>query len=287
MANCKAMASITPRETRSFKTHLSEISNAKYDVLSINDEVELATRCKNGDLNARNELVVHNLRLAITIAKTFQNQGMDFEDLVGAAEIGLLDAAEHFDPTVGVKFISYACHYIRRSISELLTTHARTIRLPQNVVVLSRKISQASMQFQMQYNLPPTDEELALMLNEREEDIHKIRTRIAGTLSLDTPLSDDSESTIESVIVGNDVATDQSLESEMSRRMLNQLVDTLNEREADVLKRYFGLNGREAETIEQIADDMGLSKERVRQMRENGLRKLRNNYGSQLLQYTA
>lgn len=281
----KASASITPRDTRSFKAHLSEISNKKYDVLSIDEEVELATRSRQGDIDARNKLVEHNLRLAITIAKGYQNQGCDIEDLVATAEIGLMDAAENFDPTVGVKFISYASYHINRSISELLTANSRTIRLPQNVVMLSRKITQAITKHQMLYNLPPTDEELALMLDEREEDIHKIRTRITNTISMDTPLGDDSDNTVESMIAGNST-TDQTIEKETARRMLNQIVNSLNERESEVLNRYFGLNGQE-ETIEQIADDMQLSKERVRQMKENALLKLRNNYGTQLMQYIA
>lgn len=280
----KASASITPRDTQSFKAHLSEISNKKYNPLAIDEEVELATRCIQGDIDARNKLVEHNLRLAITIAKNYQNQGCDLEDLVATAEIGLIDAAENYDPTRGVKFISYACRHIHRSIAELLTTNSRTIRLPQNVVMLSRKITQAIAKHQMLYNMPPTDEELALMLDEQEEDIHKIRTRITNTISMDTPLGDDSDGTIESLIAGNGV-TDQAIEKETAGRMLNQIVNTLNERESEVVKRFFGLNGQESKTIEQIADDMNLSKERVRQMKENALRKLRNNYGTQLLQY--
>ncbi len=282
----KASASITPRDTRSFKAHLSEISNKKYDVLSIDEEVELATRSRQGDIDARNKLVEHNLRLAITIAKNYQNQGCEIEDLVAAAEIGLMDAAENFDPTIGVKFISYACHHINRSISELLTANSRTIRLPQNVVMLSRKITQAISKYQMQYNLPPTDEELARMLNEKEEDIHKIRTRIMNTISMDTPLGDDSDNTIESMIADSSV-TDRDIEKETIGRMLNQLMNCLNEREAEVLKGSFGLNGQETKTTEQIANEMGLSNERIRQMKEKALLKLRNNYGTQLLQYIA
>lgn len=282
----KSSASITPRDTRSFKAHLSEISNKKYDVLSIDEEVELATRSRQGDIDARNKLVEHNLRLAITIAKNYQNQGCEIEDLVAAAEIGLMDAAENFDPTIGVKFISYACHHINRSISELLTANSRTIRLPQNVVMLSRKITQTISKYQMQYNLPPTDEELARMLNEKEEDIHKIRTLIMNTISIDTPLGDDSDNTIESMIADSSV-TDRDIEKETIGRMLNQLMNCLNEREAEVLKGSFGLNGQETKTTEQIANEMGLSNERIRQMKEKALLKLRNNYGTQLLQYIA
>ena len=256
------------------QAHLGEICNKKYDVLSIDEEVELATRSRNGDVAARNSLVEHNMRLAITIAKSYQNQGVDLEDLIVAAEMGLIAAAEQFDPTVGVKFISYACHHIRREITCTLTAEARTIRLPQNVVTRMRQLKRAIMRYQIEHNTIPTDEDLAEQLDLTPEEVHSLRYRMPGSVSIDTPLSDESDGTIGSMLASDTAPTDDGLEQESLRQEVRILLDSLNERDATILRRSFGIGVCE-QSIDQIAEDMGLSRERVRQIREAAIRRVR------------
>lgn len=275
---------ITPRETRSIQKHLSEICNKKYDVLDIDEEVELATRSRNGDLQARNALVEHNMRLAITIAKLYQNQGVELEDLIVAAEMGLIAAAEQFDPTVGVKFISYACHHIRREITDTLTREARTIRLPQNVVTKTRQLKRAIVHYQMIHNTLPSDEELAEILDMNVEDVHNLRSNTPGAISMDTPLGDQSNDTIGSMLTSETAPTDSKLIDESVISAINDVLKGLDPRDAIVLRRSFGIGGEE-ESIDQIAEDMGLSRERVRQIRESALHKIRSAYGGKLLSY--
>ena len=277
---------ITPRETRSIQKHLSEICNKKYDVLSIDEEVELATRSHNGDLEARNQLVEHNMRLAITIAKLYQNQGIELEDLIVAGEMGLIAAAEQFDPTVGVKFISYACYHIRREITDTLTRDARTIRLPQNVVTKTRLLRRAMVQYQMEHNSIPTDEELAKMVDMDAEEVHNLRCHTPGAVSMDTPLGDESNDTIGSMLSSETGATDESLLNESMSTAIDTVLKSLDQRDATVVRRSFGIGGEE-ESIDQIAADLGLSRERVRQIRESALRRMRSQYGDRLLSYRA
>lgn len=275
----------TDRGTRSIQAHLSEICKRKYDVLSIDEEVELATKSHNGDIAARNKLVEHNVRLAITIAKSYQNQGVDLEDLVIAAELGLIHAAEQFDPTVGVKFISYACHHIRHEITDMLTKEARTIRLPQNIVTKTRLLKRAIVTYQMEHNTIPTDDELANILSMSVEEIQALRHNVPGAISMDTPLGDDSNDTIGSMLHNSNDATDSGLLDESVSQELNSALQCLSGRDALIIKRSFGLNGREEESITQIADDLGLTRERVRQIRELALRQIRRQYGAQLRAY--
>lgn len=282
MKNNTPSISITPRDTRSMQAHLAEICNKRYDVLSIDDEIELATRSRQGDLKARNLLVEHNMRLAITIAKSYQNQGVDLEDLVVAAEMGLIAAAEQFDPTVGVKFISYACHHIRREITATLTAEARTIRLPQNVVTRMRRLKRAIVRFQVEQNIIPTDEELARVLDMTLEEVRTLRNSTPGSISMDTPLSDQSDGTIGSMLTSDTAPTDAKLEDESVRHEVEQLLDRLNERDATVLRRSFGI-GVPEESIDQIAEEIGLSRERVRQIREAALRQIRMRYKARFL----
>lgn len=282
MKNHTPSVAITPRDTRSMQAHLGEICNKKYDVLSIDEEVELATRSRNGDVAARNSLVEHNMRLAITIAKSYQNQGVDLEDLVVAAEMGLIAAAEQFDPTVGVKFISYACHHIRREITSTLTAEARTIRLPQNVVTRMRQLKRAVMRFQIEHNTIPTDEDLAEQLDLTPDEVRSLRYRTPGSVSIDTPLSDESDGTIGSMLASDTAPTDNGLEEESVRQEVRAILSSLNERDATILRRSFGIGGRE-ESIDQIAEDIGLSRERVRQIREAAIRRVRFLYRDKLL----
>ncbi len=274
MKNHTPSVAITPRDTRSMQAHLGEICNKKYDVLSIDEEVELATRSRNGDVAARNSLVEHNMRLAITIAKSYQNQGVDLEDLVVAAEMGLIAAAEQFDPTVGVKFISYACHHIRREITCTLTAEARTIRLPQNVVTRMRQLKRAIMRFQIEHDTIPTDDDLAEQLDLTPEEVHSLRYSMPGSVSIDTPLSDESDGTIGSMLASDTAPTDDGLEQESVRQEVSALLDSLSDRDATILRRSFGIGERE-QSIDQIAEDIGLSRERVRQIREAAIRRVR------------
>lgn len=269
---------ITPRDTRSMQSHLSEICGKQYDVLSIDEEVELATRSRQGDTEARNKLVEHNLRLAITIAKSYQNQGVDIEDLIVAAETGLIAAAEHFDPTVGVKFISYACHYIRREITDMLTNESRTIRLPQNIVSKTRLLRQIITRYQVEHNSLPDDEEIAERMDISVDEAHTLRCQIPGSMSMETPLGDDSDSTIGSLLSDETAASDSTLMRESLREELRQAMSRLSERDRMIVWRNFGLEDGNAISIDQLADELGLSRERVRQIRETALHKIRSIY---------
>lgn len=271
---------ITPRNTRSMQAHLSEICNRKYDVLSIDEEIELAMRSYKGDIEARNQLVEHNMRLAVTIAKSYQNQGVDLEDLIVAAEMGLIAAAEQFNPTVGVKFISYACHYIRREITDVLTSESRTIRLPQNIVTKTRLLKRAIVQYQVQNDTIPTDDDLATMMDMSVEEVRTLRYQLPGSMSMDTPLGDESNDTIGNVLVSDSAPTDDKLLRESLREELRQAMSNLSERDRMIVWRSFGLDDGNAISIDQLANELGLSRERIRQIRELALKKIRQTYMS-------
>jgi RNA polymerase primary sigma factor len=245
--------------------------------LSREREVELAERIKNGDMRARDEMIRANLRFVVDVAKKYQNRGLSLSDLISAGNLGLLTAADRFDGTKGYKFISYAVWWIRQSILQTLAEHVRTVRLPLNKVSLLKDISKASRKLGQDRESEPDVEEIAEELDVPAEEVLETILSARSVCSLDESFTDDDERSLLNTL------PDQSLESpdadvlrESARVQLENALNTLDERELRIIRLYFGLDGNEALTLEEIGDMMNLTRERIRQLKERALSKLRH-----------
>jgi len=253
--------------------YLKELATSQ--PLSGEQECNLAIRMKKGDQSARDELIEANLRFVVSIALKYKNRGVPLADLISAGNVGLITATERFDETRGYKFISYAVWWIRQSILQTLAEHGRLVRLPINRSDLLRRINNFSIDFQRQNSRPPTEAEIAKEFELTEEQIVDTLTHSPTFMSLDTPVRNEKTSLLE--IMPDD--TQDSPETTMLQNALkddiHDLLDTLTDRESDVLRLYFGLEGQEW-TLESIAQKYNLTRERVRQIKEVALRKLRH-----------
>jgi RNA polymerase primary sigma factor len=245
--------------------------------LSREREVELAERIKNGDMRARDEMIRANLRFVVDVAKKYQNRGLSLSDLISAGNLGLITAADRFDGTKGYKFISYAVWWIRQSILQTLAEHVRTVRLPLNKVSLLKDISKASRKLGQDRESEPDVEEIAEELDVPAEEVLETILSARSVCSLDESFTDDDERSLLNTL------PDQSLESpdadvlrESARVQLENALNTLDERELRIIRLYFGLDGNEALTLEEIGDMMNLTRERIRQLKERALSKLRH-----------
>ncbi len=245
--------------------------------LSREREVELAERIKNGDMRARDEMIRANLRFVVDVAKKYQNRGLSLSDLISAGNLGLITAADRFDGTKGYKFISYAVWWIRQSILQTLAEHVRTVRLPLNKVSLLKDISKASRKLGQDRESEPDVEEIAEELDVPAEEVLETILSARSVCSLDESFTDDDERSLLNTLA------DQSLESpdadvlrESARVQLENALNTLDERELRIIRLYFGLDGNEALTLEEIGDMMNLTRERIRQLKERALSKLRH-----------
>lgn len=281
MRQLKITKSITNRESASLDKYLQDIG--KEDLISVEEEVELARRIKQGDQVALEKLTKANLRFVVSVAKQYQNQGLSLPDLINEGNLGLIKAAEKFDETRGFKFISYAVWWIRQSILQALAEQSRIVRLPLNQVGSINKINKAFSKFEQEYERKPTNEELAELL-ELPQDKVTDSMRVSGRhLSMDAPFQDGEDGSLKDVLVNDDSPiADNGLMKESLSREIDRALSTLTERERDIIKLFFGIEKPEM-TLEEIGDHFGLTRERVRQIKEKAIRRLRHSTRSKLL----
>ena len=281
MRQLKITKSITNRESASLDKYLQEIG--REELITVEEEVELAQRIKKGDQAALDKLTRANLRFVVSVAKQYQNQGISLPDLINEGNLGLIKAAEKFDETRGFKFISYAVWWIRQSILQALAEQSRIVRLPLNQVGSLNKINKALSQFEQQYERQPSPDELADMLEIPREKIADT-LRVSGRhVSVDAPCVDGEDNSLLDVLVNNDSPNaDKGLVNESLNTEIERALSTLTERERDIVKYFFGIGCQEM-TLEEIGEKFGLTRERVRQIKEKAIRRLRHSARSKLL----
>jgi len=281
MRQLKITKSITNRESASLDKYLQEIG--KEELITVEEEVELAQRIKKGDQAALEKLTRANLRFVVSVAKQYQNQGLTLPDLINEGNLGLIKAAEKFDETRGFKFISYAVWWIRQSILQALAEQSRIVRLPLNQVGSLNKINKAFSKFEQEHQRKPSPEELAEQLELPAEKVADT-LRVSGRhVSVDAPFVDGEDNSLLDVLVNNDSPNaDNSLINESLAREIERALCTLTEREADIVRMFFGIGVQEM-TLEEIGERFGLTRERVRQIKEKAIRRLRHTSRSKLL----
>ena len=276
MRQLKITKSITNRESASLDKYLQEIG--REDLITVEEEVELAQRIKKGD-----KLTKANLRFVVSVAKQYQNQGLSLPDLINEGNVGLIKAAEKFDETRGFKFISYAVWWIRQSILQALAEQSRIVRLPLNQVGSLNKISKALSKFEQEHERRPSSEELAKELGVDEGKISDTLKVGGRHISVDAPFVEGEENSLLDVLQdSNSPNADKELIDESLAKEIDRSLATLTERESDIIKMFFGIGYQEM-TLEEIGDKFGLTRERVRQIKEKAIRRLRNNSRSKLL----
>ncbi|MEI8273329.1 MAG: RNA polymerase sigma factor RpoD/SigA [Paludibacter sp.] len=282
MRQLKITKSITNRESASLDKYLQEIG--REDLITVEEEVELAQRIRAGDRIALEKLTRANLRFVVSVAKQYQNQGLSLPDLINEGNLGLIKAAEKFDETRGFKFISYAVWWIRQSILQALAEQSRIVRLPLNQVGSLNKINKAFSKFEQENERKPSPEELAEVLDIPVDKIADTMKVSGRHISVDAPFVEGEDNSLLDVMINDDspnadrVLINESLSKEIER----VLAFTLSDRERDIVKKFFGIGVTEM-TLEEIGDEFGLTRERVRQIKEKAIRKLRPNAKSKLL----
>ena len=281
MRQLKITKSITNRESASLDKYLQEIG--KEELISVEEEVELAQRIKKGDKEALEKLTKANLRFVVSVAKQYQNQGLSLPDLINEGNLGLIKAAEKFDETRGFKFISYAVWWIRQSILQALAEQSRIVRLPLNQVGSLNKINKAFARFEQEHERTPSAEELA---NELELPKEKVTDtlRVAGRhISVDAPFADGEDNSLLDVLVNADSPNaDRGLINESLATEVDRALEILTERDRDIIRYFFGIGCSEM-TLEEIGEKFDLTRERVRQIKEKAIRKLRQSTRSSIL----
>ena len=281
MRQLKIIKSITNRESASLEKYLQEIG--KEELLTVDEEVELAQLIRKGDRKALERLTKANLRFVVSVAKQYQNQGLTLPDLINEGNVGLIKAAEKFDETRGFKFISYAVWWIRQSILQAIAEQSRIVRLPLNQVGSVNKINKALNKFEQENERRPSIEEIAATTDIPEEKVDDALKANTRHVSVDAPFSDDDSGSMLDVMTdSNAPSVDKELLMESLREELRKVLDTLKERERLVIKDYYGIDTQE-KTLEEIGSKYGLTRERVRQIREKAIRKLRNCSNSNIL----
>ena len=281
MRQLKITKSITNRESASLDKYLQEIG--KEDLITVEEEVELAQRIRKGDQKALEKLTRANLRFVVSVAKQYQNQGLSLPDLINEGNLGLIKAAEKFDETRGFKFISYAVWWIRQSILQALAEQSRIVRLPLNQVCSLNKINKAFSRFEQENERRPSPEELADSLDLPAEKVADT-LRVSGRhISVDAPFVEGEDNSLLDVLVNDDSPiADRTLINESLSTEVERALSTLTERERDIIKLFFGINTQEM-TLEEIGEKFGLTRERVRQIKEKAIRRLRHSSRSKLL----
>ena len=281
MRQLKITKSITNRESASLDKYLQEIG--KEDLITVEEEVELAQRIRKGDQRALEKLTRANLRFVVSVAKQYQNQGLSLPDLINEGNLGLIKAAEKFDETRGFKFISYAVWWIRQSILQALAEQSRIVRLPLNQVGSLNKINKAFSRFEQENERRPSPEELADSLDLPAEKVADT-LRVSGRhISVDAPFVEGEDNSLLDVLVNDDSPiADRTLINESLSTEVERALSTLTERERDIIKLFFGINTQEM-TLEEIGEKFGLTRERVRQIKEKAIRRLRHSSRSKLL----
>ena len=267
---------------RSLSKYLQEIS--QYEPLSPDREVELAIRVRNGERKALKELTEANLRFVVSVAKDYQGQGLPLTDLINEGNLGLIKAAERFDETRGFKFISYAVWWIRQSVLQALAEHSRIVRLPLNRVGTISKINKASERLEQEFERSPRADELAHQLDMKIMEINDAQRISRRHHSLDTPFSDDEKNSLLDVIADSNIENpDLELHMNSLEKEVRDALETLKDREKEVIKMYFGIDREYALTLNEIGEEFGLTRERVRQIKEKAIRRLRHRSRSKKL----
>ena len=283
MRQLKITKQVTNRETASLDKYLQEIG--KVDLITADEEVELAQRIKAGDQIALEKLTKANLRFVVSVAKQYQNQGLTLPDLINEGNLGLIKAAQRFDETRGFKFISYAVWWIRQSILQALAEHSRVVRLPLNKIGVINKINKTFSYLEQAYERPPSAAEIA---KELDMPVSKVKTAMKNSgrsLSMDAPFQEgENDSNLYDVLKsGESPSPDNNLMQDSLSVEIERALDTLTEREADVIRLNYGLGGQQPLTLQEIGETFDLSRERVRQIREKGIRRLRHESKSKIL----
>jgi RNA polymerase primary sigma factor len=285
MRQLKITKSITNRESQSLEKYLQEIG--KVDLLTPEEEVDLAKRIKEGDQYALEKLTKANLRFVVSVAKQYQNQGLSLSDLINEGNLGLIKAAQRFDETRGFKFISYAVWWIRQSILQALAEQSRIVRLPLNKVGSLNKINKAFSELEQEFEREPSPEELAELLEIPTEEVETTLGVAARHVSMDAPFVEGEDNSLLDVLENNtSPGTDTALEYlDSLRKEIERSLNTLTDRQCDVIKLYFGIGIEHPMSLEDIGDKFGLTRERVRQIKDKAINKLRSVSRSKLLKH--
>ncbi|MCE1202132.1 MAG: sigma-70 family RNA polymerase sigma factor [Bacteroidia bacterium] len=282
MRQLKITKQVTNRETASLDKYLQEIG--KVELITAEEEVELARRIKQGDRAALEKLTKANLRFVVSVSKQYQNQGLSLPDLINEGNLGLIKAAQRFDETRGFKFISYAVWWIRQSILQALAEQSRIVRLPLNKIGSINKINKAYAKLEQEFEREPNSEEIAEMLEITETEVKESLKNAGRHISMDAPLVQDEDNTMYDVLRSEESVTPETeLLYESLRKEIDRAISTLTQREADVIRLYFGLNGSHPMTLEEIGEKFDLTRERVRQIKEKAIRRLKHTSRSKIL----
>ena len=283
MKEFKISQSITPRESENISRYLANIASTH--PLGPDQEADLAMRIHKGDLQARNELVTANLRFVVSVAKQYQNLGVPLDDLINEGNIGLIRAAERFDPTRGFKFASFAVWWIRQAILAFLADKSRMVRLPLNVTNILSRLRAAANAFEQENQRTPSSAELAERTGMSVEKVEEYLGHTTSTISMDTPLSADSDATVGEMLPDTSSdAADEKLMAESLRHDLQVAMSSVTRREQEIIRMYYGLDG-EARSMDEIAMDYHLSRERVRQLIDGSIATIRSRHGEALRKY--
>lgn len=281
MRQLKISKSITNRESASLDKYLQEIGHE--ELLSVDEEVELAQKIKKGDRRALERLTRANLRFVVSVAKQYQNQGLSLPDLINEGNVGLIKAAEKFDETRGFKFISYAVWWIRQSILQAIAEQSRIVRLPLNQVGSVNKINRELNKFEQEHERRPSVNEIADRIDLPEEKVEEAMKANNRHVSMDAPFADGEDNSLLDVLADNNMPmADKALVQESLRKEIDRAIDLLNDREQKVVRAFFGIGSPEM-TLEEIGDKYNLTRERVRQIKEKAIRRLRHNTKNKLL----
>jgi len=283
MRQLKIAKQVTNRESKSLDKYLQDIS--KIDLITAEEEVELAQKIKRSDQRALEKLVNANLRFVVSVAKQYQNQGLTLPDLINEGNFGLVKAAHRFDETRGFKFISYAVWWIRQSILQALAEQSRVVRLPLNKIGSINKINKTFSYLEQAHERPPSAEEIAEELGLSVSEVKQSLKNAGKHISMDAPFAEGEDSNLYDVISASETPMpDSELVKESIREEIGRVLETLSEREADVVKLYYGIGQSSTMTLDEIGNTFDLTRERVRQIREKAIRKLRKSAKSDLIQ---
>ncbi|MGE5410184.1 MAG: RNA polymerase sigma factor RpoD/SigA [Clostridiales bacterium] len=284
MRQLKIAKQVTNREALSLDKYLHEIG--RVDLITAEEEVELAKRIKKGDKVALERMIKANLRFVVSVAKQYQNQGLSLPDLINEGNLGLIKAAQRYDDTRGFKFISYGVWWIRQAILQALAEQARIVRLPLNKIGSITRINKTYTKLEQEYQREPTPDEVAFLLETSSEVVEDALKVSSHHVSMDSPIhsADDTGANLYDVMYNEDSPSpDQQLMENSLKKEIDRSLSTLDEREADVLRYFYGLGGQRVHTLDEIGKEFGLTRERVRQIKEKTIKKMRNNFRNRLL----
>jgi len=282
MRQLKISKQVTNRDTPSLDKYLHEIG--KVEMVSAEEEVELARRIKKGDDQALNRLIRANLRFVVSVSKQYQNQGLTLPDLINEGNLGLIKAAQRFDETRGFKFISYAVWWIRQSILQALAEQARIVRLPLNKIGSINKINKTFAELEQKFEREPSVSELAQVLEMAPNDVKEALRNTGRHVSMDAPIGPEEEGNLYDLILSKDSPSpEKELLTDSLRKEIERALSTLTYREANIIRLYFGLNGKHPHTLEEIGEEFNLTRERVRQIKEKAIKRLKHTTRSKIL----